>query len=67
VNDDVRAGRVQSTGDRGAEAFRAAGDEHAAAGEGRGGIHGASAIRAREPGVKIPEPARRVAYPAVGT
>ena len=45
VNDDAGAGRVQLAADGGAEALGAAGDEHAAAGEGQVGLHGVQAVR----------------------
>jgi len=53
---------VQPAADRSAEALGAAGDEHAAAGEGQGRDHGAGwATEAAVDDVTIPEPLRRVA------
>jgi hypothetical protein len=53
VDDDVRAGRVQTAGHCGTESLGAARDEHAAAGQWIGLLHGP----------KIPETVRGVAPP----
>jgi len=61
VHDDARAGGVQPPADGRTEALRAAGDEHAVAGKGQGGLHGLGVMRVRGScGVTIPEPVRRV-------
>ena len=61
VDDQVGTGGVQSPANGRAEALRAAGDEHAVAGEGQGVVHGLAAAIARWiDGVTIPEPVRRV-------
>jgi len=61
VHHDVGAGFVEPAADGGAEALGAAGDEHAVAGKGQGGLHGLGVMRVRGScGVTIPEPVRRV-------